>query len=59
MIVMQDTQERLSKLFESVEKVGTVYHPLSMPHQHFDVFLCRRPKFGTLDKAWPGLKQWN
>jgi Dolichyl-phosphate-mannose-protein mannosyltransferase len=59
MVVMQDTQARLSELFESVEKVGTVYHPLSMPYQHFDVFLCRRPKFGTLEKVWPELKHWN
>jgi len=59
MIVMDDTQERLSELFESVEKVGTVYHPLSMPYEHFDVFLCRRAKFGTLEKAWPRIKHWN
>jgi 4-amino-4-deoxy-L-arabinose transferase-like glycosyltransferase len=59
MIVLDDTPERLGELFESVEKVGTVYHPLSMPYQHFDVYLCRRPKFGTLAKAWPAVKRWN
>jgi len=45
--------------FESVEKVGTVYHPLSMPYQHFDVYLCRRLKFGTLPQVWPKLKNWD
>ena len=45
--------------FESVEKVGTVYHPLSMLHQHFDVYLCRRLKFGTLPQVWPKLKNWD
>jgi len=58
MIVMADTPERLGQLFESVEKVGTVYHPLSMPYQHFDVYLCRRAKFGTLERVWPKIKRW-
>jgi len=58
MIVMADTPERLSQLFDSVEKVGTVDHPLSMPYEHFDVYLCRRPKFGTLEKVWPQIKKW-
>ena len=58
MIVMDDRQERLSRLFESVEKVGTVYHPYSMPYEHFDVFLCRRPRFGTLQEVWPTLRRW-
>ena len=59
MIVMDDTYETLSQKFESVEKVGSVYHPLSMPYQHFDVYLCRRPKFGTLQQVWPRLKRWD
>lgn len=59
MIVMGDTAERVGDYFESVEKVGTVFHPLSMPYQHFDVFLCHKPKFGTLQQLWPRLKRWN
>ena len=59
MIVMDDTYATLSQEFESVEKVGSVYHPLSMPYQHFDVYLCRRPKFGTLQQLWPRLKRWD
>jgi hypothetical protein len=59
MIVMGDTAETLSRYFDSVEKVGTVYHPYSMPYEHFDVFLCRRPKFGTLQQIWPQLKDWD
>jgi hypothetical protein len=55
---MGDEYETLAEKFESVEKVGTVYHPLSMPYQHFDVFLCRRPKFGTLEQAWLHIKRW-
>ena len=58
MIVMDDRPERLGELFGSVEKVGTVYHPLSMPYEHFDVYLCRKPKFGTLDTLWEKVKKW-
>jgi hypothetical protein len=58
MIVMDDRPERLHELFESVEFAGRVEHPLSMPYQHFDVYVCRKPKFGTLEKVWPQLKRW-
>lgn len=58
LIVMGDRPERLKELFESVELAGTVTHPLSMPYQHFDVYLCRRPKFGTLEQVWPQIKRW-
>lgn len=58
MIVMGDRRERLQDLFESVEFAGHVEHPLSMPYQHFDVFICRKPKFGTLEQLWPKVKSW-
>jgi hypothetical protein len=59
MIVMGDQQERLEALFDDVEFAGRVDHPLSMPYEHFDVFLCRKPKFGTLAEIWPRVKRWN
>jgi len=59
MMVMDDNPERLGELWRDVEKVGTVYHPLSMPYEHFDVYLCRGAKFGTLEKLWPVIKHWN
>jgi hypothetical protein len=58
-IVMDDRPERLQALFESVEFAGHVEHPLSMPYEHFDVYLCRKPKFGTLEKLWPEIKKWD
>jgi len=58
MIIMADRTSRLRELFESVEFAGTVYHPLSMPYEHFDVYVCRKPKFGTLEEIWPKLKRW-
>ena len=59
MIVMGDQQESLEAMFDDVEFAGRVDHPLSMPYEHFDVFLCRRPKFGTLAEIWPQVKRWN
>jgi dolichyl-phosphate-mannose-protein mannosyltransferase len=58
-LVLGDSAGVLEQKFDSVEKVATVYHPYSMPYQHFDVFLCRGPRFGTLQQAWPKLKHWN
>jgi len=58
MIVMADRKERLEQVFTSVEKVGSVYHPYSMPYEHFDVFYCRglrRP----LKEQWPRVKNWD
>lgn len=58
MIVMDDTPERLHQLFDSVQFAGRVDHPLSMPYEHFNVYICRQPKFGTLEQLWPKLKHW-
>ena len=58
MIVMADRQENLERLFAGVRKAGQVYHPYSMPYNHFDVFYCsgmRRP----LQELWPRVKKWN
>jgi len=57
MIILDDREEVLRKLFDVVEKVGRVEHPYSMPDQHFDVFYCRGPKFEVKD-LWPRLKKW-
>jgi hypothetical protein len=58
MIVMDDSPDKLSKEFDSWEKVATVYHPYSMPYQHFDVYLCRRLHW-PLAQVWPRLKNWH
>jgi hypothetical protein len=58
MIVMDDNQENLEKLFASVRKAGRVHHPYSMPYQHFDIFYCQgmRP---PLQEIWGRLKRWD
>ena len=58
MIVMDDRQEGLEQLFTSVEKVASVYHPYSMPYEHFDVFYCRGLK-QPLNQIWPQVKKWD
>ena len=57
-IVMADRRERLEERFTSVEKVGRVSHPYSMPYEHFDIFYCtglKRP----LQEIWPAVKNWD
>ena len=58
MIVMDDSPAKLSTEFDSWEKIATVYHPYSMPYQHFDVYLCRGLHL-PLAQLWPRLKNWD
>jgi hypothetical protein len=58
MIVMDDSERDLDKLFTSVRKAGRVYHPYSMPYQHFDIFYCQG-MHPPLQELWPRLKRWN
>jgi Dolichyl-phosphate-mannose-protein mannosyltransferase len=58
MIVMDDDQQNLEKLFTSVRKAGHVYHPYSMPYQHFDIFYCQG-MHPPLQEFWPRVKRWN
>jgi 4-amino-4-deoxy-L-arabinose transferase-like glycosyltransferase len=58
MIVMNGRQEDLESKFAEVQKVASVYHPYSMPFEHFDVFYCRGIK-RPLSEIWPMLKEWS
>ncbi|HEV8630130.1 MAG TPA: glycosyltransferase family 39 protein [Thermoanaerobaculia bacterium] len=58
MIVLDDDRETLERIFADVRLAGHVSHPYSMPYQHFDVFVCRRPRV-TLQELWPQLKQYH
>jgi hypothetical protein len=57
-IVMAGRREELESRFSFVQKVATVYHPYSMPYQHFDVFYCRGLN-RSLREIWPELKKWD
>jgi hypothetical protein len=56
-LVMQGRQQELEERFADVQKVASVYHPYSMPYEHFDVFYCRGLK-QPLKEIWPQLKNW-
>ncbi len=58
MIVMDDRQETLERLFTSVRKEAHVDHPYSMPHEHFDVYYCQG-MHPPLAEFWPHLKKWD
>jgi hypothetical protein len=58
MIVMDDRQETLERLFTSVRKEAHVDHPYSMPHEHFDVYYCQG-MHPPLAEFWPRLKKWD
>ncbi len=58
MIVMHGSQEDLEQRFASVQKVASVYHPYSMPYEHFDVFYCRGLR-QPLKEIWPQVKNWD
>lgn len=58
MIVMDEEQQNLERVFTSVQKVASVYHPYSMPYEHFDIFYCRGLKT-PLQQLWPQVKNWD
>jgi 4-amino-4-deoxy-L-arabinose transferase-like glycosyltransferase len=58
MIVMQGQQQDLERYYTSVQKGASVYHPYSMPYEHFDVFYCRGLK-RPLKELWPQVKNWD
>lgn len=57
-IVMAGQQADLDRRFASVQKVASVYHPYSMPYEHFDVFYCRSLR-QPLIEIWPQVKKWD
>jgi 4-amino-4-deoxy-L-arabinose transferase-like glycosyltransferase len=58
MIVMDDRQKTLERLFTRVQKAGSVYHPYSMPYEHFDVYYCQG-MHPPLAEFWPKVKRWD
>ena len=57
-IVMAGRRQDLEQRFAEVRKVASVYHPYSMPYEHFDVYYCRGLK-QTLAEIWPEVKNWD
>jgi hypothetical protein len=59
LIVVGDHRARLEQLFDRVEYVGTSADNEYALEKEIAVYICRRPKFGTLAEIWPELKQWS
>ncbi len=57
-IVMAGRQADLETRFATVQKVGHVEHPYSMPYEHFDIFYCRG-LIMPLKQLWPQTKNWD
>jgi 4-amino-4-deoxy-L-arabinose transferase-like glycosyltransferase len=58
LIVLDDRRERLEQLFGEVEFVGvSPDNPWALEKQ-IGVFICRKPKFGTMSDLWPEIKRW-
>jgi hypothetical protein len=46
-----------SSAAEQLEYVGSTDVPYAL-EGHIPVYLCRKAKFGSLDRIWPRLKSW-
>ena len=57
-IVLDGDPKDLESRFAEVSNVATVYHPYSMPYEHFDVYYCRGPR-QPLSQIWPEVKKWD
>jgi hypothetical protein len=58
LIVLDDRRERLQQLFEEVDFVGLSPDNEWALESEISVYICRKPKFGTLADLWPKLKRW-
>jgi len=58
LIVLNDNEPTLHKLFNSVQYVGmSADNPYAL-EKGIPVFICHGSKFGTMEQLWPRLKKW-
>lgn len=57
-IAIGGKREWLEPFFVSVEEVGSVYHPYSMPYEHRKLYHCRGLK-RPMEQVWSKLKYWD
>ena len=58
LIVLGDNRQRLERLFDNVQYVGTSADNPYALETGIAVWICRGPKFGTLSELWPRIKKW-
>lgn len=57
-LVLGDSLEDAARACVEVEAVGEVYHPYSMPCNHFPIVHCRGLR-EPVETMWPRLRNWN
>ena len=56
-IVIGSNKEDNLEFFEEVELAASHFHPLGMPFENVDIFICRKPK-ANLGEVWKRLKHF-
>lgn len=58
-ITVGESYEDVSKSFEDVLEAGKFYHPYAMPYEYRNpIYLCRKPKFKSIEEIWPRTKEY-
>lgn len=58
-ITVGESLEDVSKSFEDVVEAGKFYHPYAMPYEYRNpIYLCRKPKFKSIEEVWPRTKEF-
>ena len=58
LIILDDSREKLERLFQEVDYVGTSADNPYALEKEIDVYICRGSKFGSLAQLWPRVKKW-
>jgi hypothetical protein len=57
-LVLGDSLEDAARACVEIEAVGEVYHPYSMPYNHFQILHCRGLR-QPIEQMWPRFRNWN
>ena len=59
MVILGRTRQELESNYSSLTLAGETYHPYAIPFEnHRQIWICRGPKYGTLQQAWYRTKNW-
>ncbi|HMD31400.1 MAG TPA: glycosyltransferase family 39 protein [Candidatus Acidoferrales bacterium] len=59
LVVIGYSRERLEQLFGSVTQAGETFQQYAISYEnHRPIWVCREPKFKSLEDIWPELKTW-
>jgi len=59
MVILGRSKEQLDGSYSSLTLAGETYHPFAIPFEnHRQIWICRSPKYGTLQQVWPRTKNW-